>query len=724
MRQNKTKAFLIQLLFVFCFMQTAFYSLAETGDNLASLKKIADSLRQADRLDSALAVYQQGAEKAHEAGETATYSAFAYNVALIFYQKGKYGEALNWAEHSYGADKQSADKKAMAASANLLAAIYEKQAKLEDALRNLIVSIELSEQLRDSLQIAIGSVSLGNIHQKLNKNHKALEYYKQASEVFEVLHQNDSLNRDFLQGLAASYYEMGRASRNLKEYSVAEEYFKKALSIRQQLGGRSEMAIIYNELGSLAILQGNHEQSLPYFGMALRFKMLIGDQQGMALVYANFSTVYLQQSKLASGAMKAPKLLSSENFAEKSLNLAIKLNDKNLLHKNYSLLYQIEQLKGDFKKALHYHERYMAYHDTLFNDQRLKIIEEASQKYEAERKEKENLILQHENNIQSLAIKRQKTVIMFSFASALLILLVFIVLYVSYRNKKKKNRIISEQNSQLTDKNMQITEQNSKIIHQSKLIEEKNKDLTDSINYAQKIQEAMMSDSHKLAELFDDAFILLKPKDIVSGDFYWIGQEGGRLIVGAIDCTGHGVPGAFMSMLGDSYLNHVVHVEKRTDPAEILEKLSWHIKKALNQEETRNQDGMDMSLCSVDLQNKRLEWAGAKNPLVMVKNGEAVKIKADSRPIGGSSYGDAPFTKHVFYVEEPTSFYMFSDGYQDQFGGPKNKKFMVKRMQKLFMEIADKPMHEQKEILLAEFDQWKGDAEQIDDVVVVGFSMK
>jgi len=706
---------LLLLANLFCF--------ASDGAALKVLKEKADAYKKADQLDSALSVYLHGAVLAAKAEKTQDYSAFAYNVAQVYYHKGVFDSAAVWSQKTFESDKKEGDKIGMAASANLQSTVFERMNQLDKALDKLILSISLSEQLGDSLQIANGCISLGNINQKLDKHYKALEYYEKAVRIFGRLLESNPEKHDYLQGSASAYYEMGRVNKNLKEYSLAFKNLKKALSLREKLGGSGQLAIIYNELGHLSILQSNYEGALPYFGLALRHKMLIGDQQGVAVVYANFASVYLSQSRLANGSLDQEKLESAESFAERSVSLAKELDDKSLLHKNYELQYEICRLRDDFEKALQFHELYMAYHDSLFNEQRVKIIENASQKYETERKEKENLILQHQNNIQSLTIKRQKTISSFSFAFAALILLVFIVLYISYRNKQKKNRIISEQNNQLTEQNRKITDQNSQITEQKKEIEDKNKDLTDSINYAQKIQEAMMSDGQKLTELFDDAFILLQPKDIVSGDFYWLGYEGKRVIIGAIDCTGHGVPGAFMSMLGDSYLNHVVHVEKITDPAIILENLNKQIKKALNQEETNNQDGMDMSLCSVDLEKRVVEWAGAKNPLVFIKNGEIVKIKADSRPIGGHAYGEIPFTKHTVEIDSDTSFYMFSDGYQDQFGGPKNKKFMVKKMQKYFLEIHKKPMHEQKELLLAEFSKWKGDNEQIDDVLIVGFKM-
>jgi serine phosphatase RsbU (regulator of sigma subunit) len=222
---------------------------------------------------------------------------------------------------------------------------------------------------------------------------------------------------------------------------------------------------------------------------------------------------------------------------------------------------------------------------------------------------------------------------------------------------------------------------------------------------------------------FNDYFVIYRPKDIVSGDFYWTTRKDDVLILAVADCTGHGVPGAFMSMLGNTFLNQIVFNYGVTSPELILEKLSNEVQSTLKQAETNNQDGMDMALCTIDLKTKSLEFAGAKNPLVYVQNGEAIRIKGDRLPIGISYGKESSFKKYKITTKEPTCFYMFSDGYADQFGGPDGSKFMIKQLQNLLAEIHKKPMETQKEILDTTICEWMKDEEQIDDILIVGFKM-
>ncbi len=292
----------------------------------------------------------------------------------------------------------------------------------------------------------------------------------------------------------------------------------------------------------------------------------------------------------------------------------------------------------------------------------------------------------------------------------------FIFIYIQYLSKKRTNKIISNKNVLLKDKNQQIE-------RQKRLIELKNIDLTDSIHYAKRIQESLLAKSGGFERKVKDAFILFKPKDIVSGDFYWTGEQNGKFIISSVDCTGHGVPGAFMSMLGDSYLNQIVYNHKITSPERILDALDKDIRRALKQEDTNNQDGMDMALCSVELANNTVEFAGAKNPLIYIQNNELVKISGSRQPVGGSIIKNGGFEKHTIEVKSPTCFYMFSDGYQSQFGGAKKKKFMAKNLQKLIFDIHQKPMKEQKKILEETILEWMQGTEQIDDILVIGFRL-
>jgi phosphoserine phosphatase RsbU/P len=268
-----------------------------------------------------------------------------------------------------------------------------------------------------------------------------------------------------------------------------------------------------------------------------------------------------------------------------------------------------------------------------------------------------------------------------------------------------------------------VDERTSEIIKQKKELEAINKDITDSINYAFRIQTAMLPDLKKVIQHIPENFIFFKPKDIVSGDFYWFTTRENKVIISAVDCTGHGVPGAFMSMVGDALLNQIVNIERITSPELILQRLHIKIRQALKQETGTTRDGMDIALCVIDLPNKILEYAGAKNPLIYVQNNELHEIRADRHSIGGEQLEkERVFAKHTISIDTPTWIYLFSDGFPDQFGGERRKKFMTKNLKNLLFEHHQKPFSQQKEILEETFENWKNTAHenQLDDVLVIG----
>jgi len=272
---------------------------------------------------------------------------------------------------------------------------------------------------------------------------------------------------------------------------------------------------------------------------------------------------------------------------------------------------------------------------------------------------------------------------------------------------------------------------NKEVSEQKAIIEAKNHDITDSIKYAKNIQEALLPPLQNLHKELNNAFVLYQPKDIVSGDFYWFAKRNRKRFIASVDCTGHGVPGAFMSIIGNTLLNEIVTEKNITQPAEILDELHAGVKTSLKQSESENErrDGMDIALCSLNEEGTILEYAGANRPLWIFrknKQGEEAfeMIKANKFPIGGMELQEnekRKFTNHAIPVEKGDMIYVFSDGYADQFGGPKGKKFMVGNMQKLACEIYMKPVKEQEKILIQAFLDWKGELEQIDDVLVIGF---
>jgi len=284
--------------------------------------------------------------------------------------------------------------------------------------------------------------------------------------------------------------------------------------------------------------------------------------------------------------------------------------------------------------------------------------------------------------------------------------------------------MVQKEEIELQKNNIEIQKQELEVAYTD--ISKKNKHITSSINYARKIQQAILPLDARIEQALPESFVFFQPRDTVSGDFYWFADKGDVLIIAAVDCTGHGVPGAFMSMIGNTLLNQIVNEKGITEPALILNQLHQGVRKALRQEEdhSERQDGMDIALCTFYKQTRQLQYTGANNSLYLIQNGELTETKANKCGIGGTQKeAERLFTNHSFTITDTTACYLFTDGYEDQFGGPENRKFMSKRFKQLLVDIHSKPGNEQKQMLADTLHTWKGHEAQMDDILVIGFQV-
>jgi PAS domain S-box-containing protein len=265
-----------------------------------------------------------------------------------------------------------------------------------------------------------------------------------------------------------------------------------------------------------------------------------------------------------------------------------------------------------------------------------------------------------------------------------------------------------------------------RIVELSEIIKVKNRNITASINYAKRIQDALLPEMEEIGTHIPEYFIFFKPRDIVSGDFYWFTQEGDKLVIAAVDCTGHGVPGAIMSMAGSVFLKQIVNLQEITSPDEILTQLHHNISKSLKQSESRNRDGMDAAICTIDRKNNLMEFAGAKNSLIYFQEDEMHEAEGDSFPVGGFWHKmekSRIFHKKAIDISKPTTCYLFTDGYEDQFGGEEGRKFMKVRFRALLQDIYQAPTQEQLSVITATMANWMQEERQIDDMLIVGFKL-
>jgi serine phosphatase RsbU (regulator of sigma subunit) len=299
---------------------------------------------------------------------------------------------------------------------------------------------------------------------------------------------------------------------------------------------------------------------------------------------------------------------------------------------------------------------------------------------------------------------------------------------VRLRKLKRDKRVLEQK---VKERTREIAEKNIVLEQQKEEIMEKNKEITDSIRYARRIQSAIMPVEDTMNQILKDYFILYKPKDIVSGDFYWVGKKNNFIFITAADCTGHGVPGAFMSILGISFLTEIVNRKDVTSTGQVLDELRTCIIRSLQQKGITGEqkDGMDIAFCALNTETNVLQFSGANNPLYIIKNDSHQKdvnhleeVKADKMPVAIHEHME-PFSNHEIQLNEGDCIYLASDGFEDQFGGPKQKKFKSAQLKELLLSVQQYPMSRQKELIDAAFENWKGDLEQVDDVLIIGFKI-
>lgn len=563
---------------------------------------------------------------------------------------------------------------------------YDKALNCFIAVGKLADSIDLKEALAMSLQ------NSGIVYQYQELYEKALYNNTAALKLFEEL-GNKRAVASTLTTFGALYY-------SLEDNDKALEYFLRSLDIMVELGdtkgiadGLNNTAVIYEEMK-------NFPQAMEYHKKSLNINRSRKDARAISSSLYNIALIYKSQHDL-DNAIK---------YIDSAIVIAKKEGALEHLREHYATLSEIYYTKNDFKKSLQYYTELSGIKDTLLNQDRNKLIVEMSTKYETEKKEKENEILKQQNDLQNLSINRQKII---NYSVTVVLLLVLGLAFFIFKGYKQKQKA----NLQLEEKNLLIQEKN-------KIVEEKNKDITDSIRYAKRLQTAILKPSQALPNYFEDGFILFRPKDIVSGDFYWFEKFGNLSLVAAADCTGHGVPGAFMSIIGCNLLSQAVNEYAITQPPAILNSINKGLTKVLQQKGDADSfvtDGMDIALVSFDPEKMMVEYSGAFNPMWLIRNGEVHEFAADKFPVG--AFVDSQvrqFASHKVPVQKGDMIYLFSDGFADQFGGPLGKKFKYKPFQRILLDHYTRPGNEQSAALTLAFEKWMGRLEQIDDVLVIG----
>jgi len=652
-------------------------------------------------------------------------SAYAYfSLANNYLQKGNYntvGLYLDSASHLFSEIKVN---KGLSYCWNSYGNLYRMQGNYPKALGFYLKSKQINEDTKDLRGLATANNNIAIVHKFQGDYKEALFNFKGSLKIRQKLQDTPGLAESY-NNIAGTFFEM---SKKQKAYlDSALNYYSTCISYSEQTNNRKLLAVAYYNIGGIYLSKNKADSSLIYLDKAKKIVYVGGNMRMYAQVLLTLGDLM----------NKNKDYNKASDFLSEALNVSKNINAKELIRDIYYLQSETSYSKKNFKKAFLQLIDYQKMSDSLKNEENTKKIARLSIRYEFEQKQKELEFQKKQSEIKAEAeLKHQKMLRNIFLMGFGFVALLALVIFKNFKRKQRDNEILTQQKLEIekqrdeiqhksnliSNQNLELEKKKQEIEVQRDEIQEKNQSILDSINYASRIQRAILPNLQRLANFFDDSFILYRPRDIVSGDFYWSKEFEEKIILVGADCTGHGVPAAIMSMLGVALLNQIVGENREIKANEILTELRKKVISTLHQQggDSETKDGMDMSLLIFDRQKKKIEFSGAHNPLYLLRNDEINIYKADKMPIGITFRRDKDFSLHEIDYQDGDICYIFSDGYVDQFGGPDNRKFLSKRFRKLLLEINKKPLDEQLEHLNQSFDNWKGSYEQIDDILVIG----
>jgi len=656
------------------------------------------------------------------------------NIGNIYKIQGEFDAAFNFYNRSLSIAREINDKESLASVYTNLGIIFRDQGNYSESIEHFTRGLKLNEELGDNRSITISLNNIGVIYKNQGDYPNALVYYKRCLEIEKEM--NDK------QGIAISLNNIGIMHKKEGNLDIALECYNKSLTIATEFGDKRSMANALDNIGNVYIVQKEFSKANHLFFQSLALLEEMGDEQGIAGSLINLGSAHFNEGRYEKAIelnLKALKI-SEKVGAVVETKLAA------------SCLYQTYKVLNQDERALEMFELFITMRDSISNADNQKEIIRQEYKYQYEKEATEDSIVnaesqkvkdallsaeKAENKQHQLEARQQKQQAYFLYGGLGLAILFGGFIFNRFRVTNGQKEIIEEQKS--------------KVDSAFDELEEKNTEIMDSIAYAKRIQSAILPPSKLVKEYLRDSFILYKPKDIVAGDFYWMEHQGGKILFAAADCTGHGVPGAMVSVVCNNGLNRSVREHGLTDPANILDKTREIVIQEFEKSEEEVKDGMDIALCS--LEGKKLKYAGAHNPLWIVRpvissarntmesvsrseqelagsryeqsstrtdsQYEIIETKANKQPIGKFDKQTA-YTTHSFDLETGDSIYIFTDGFVDQFGGEKGKKFKAKAFRNLLLSVQNKSMEEQKVIIDDAFEAWRGSLEQIDDVCIIG----
>lgn len=583
---------------------------------------------------------------------------------------------------------------------NNLGLVLVDKGKYKEALEYFQNALLIADYFDDNTKRANAYNNIGMIYDRMSSPDKALEFFNKSFS----LDSSDAFSKGtYYNNSGLCYFALGDTNKALESYKLSLKY---SASIEDYSG----MGNTYSNMALILFNRNLFEEALQNYDSAIAAYQKVGVDEGIALAYNGKGDVYLElnQSQPAKENCEMGYLLAKESGSLSGLKA------------NCNCLYFVYKNTGNVQKALEFHELYVGYRDSLEKTEKKQEVLKLDFQFNLnQQKSRDSIEFAHQQKMERISyetsLERKQNFQYFLFAGIAVCVIVGLLLLRGFLQKKRDHEIIAQQKKEVE--------------LQKHIVEEKNKEITDSINYAKRIQEAILPGESLLKKALPENFVYYKPKDIVAGDFYWLEEKENLILFAVADCTGHGVPGAMVSVVCHNALNRSVNEFNLLDPGKILDKTRELVIETFENEASADlknvptiRDGMDISLCVLDKSKRQLHFSGANNHLYLVRNNQLSELTADKQPVG--KYADEkPFKTTTLSLETNDILYLYTDGYADQFGGPEGKKFKYKQFKELLIRNHKLALSEQLGIISSTFENWRGNLEQIDDVCVMGVQL-
>jgi serine phosphatase RsbU (regulator of sigma subunit)/tetratricopeptide (TPR) repeat protein len=572
------------------------------------------------------------------------------------------------------------EKRRLASIYNTKGTIYREKDDPKQAIHYFLRSVEINEAIHNQQGVADNYVNLGAMYSMLGENVSALNYYFRAVSLYNKL--------DKRSGISVLYNNIGNIYLDMQNYKNALENFNRSFVLSQLSGDSMNLAMVCHNLGNCSQELYGSDSAIAYYDRSLSY--LKGFSEGLGHLY--------NYNRLSDAFYKKNDLNKAEEYALRSININKKgANLLSDLATSYGLLVSINEKKGNIKKAFDYQRMLLNIKDSMQMESTRSELMKAQYEFDLKNQKKEQeLVRQNQEAINTAKMESKNKNLTLSYSALGFAVIMGLLILNGYRQKRKANKIISKQKEE---------------------VEQKNSEILSSINYAKRIQYALLAHKEFMEQYLPEHFVYFHPKDIVSGDFYWATKHGSKFYLAVCDSTGHGVPGAFMSLLNIGFLTEAINEKNIEDPGKIFDHVRTRLVESISKE--GQQDGFDGILISIDDKTKEIKYAAANNAPLLISDGTIMELEKDSMPVGIGEKKDL-FTTRVLRPKKGEVLYLYTDGYADQFGGPRGKKFKYKQLNERLLQLSSSVMDAQKDALALGFEEWKGELEQVDDVLIIG----